>query len=88
MILTGILYIAYAFVYVISAPLRLLADVSLPAGVAQAVATASNNLAIVDTIAPVTALLAVISAFLVVEGGIFVYRLIIWVIKKLPLGMK
>lgn len=84
MITTAFITIVYAFIYAISAPLRLLSDVSLPASVANAASTASNYLANVGQIFPVNTLLDILILVLAVEGFILLYKLLNWVIRKIP----
>lgn len=62
----------------------ILPAVSLPDNIAAAAATASNYLANMNQIFPVSTLLAVLFLVLVVEGTIFFYKLIRWVYNKIP----
>lgn len=84
MIVTIILYLLYGVIYLISAPLRLLSDVSIPAGLSSAISTGSGYLASVGTFIPVDTILQVLAAMLVVEAGVLTYRLVVWVITKIP----
>jgi len=84
MIINGILYTIYYFVLGITAPFRLLPDVSLPEGVSAALTSAGSYLSILDAVIPVDTLLSVLGAFLVVETAIFTYKLIKWVYVKVP----
>lgn len=62
----------------------ILPDVSLPGDIATAANTASNYLANLDQIFPVSTLLAVLLLVLVVETAILFYKLIRWVYNKIP----
>jgi len=62
----------------------ILPAVSLPGNLTDAVNTASNYLANMNQIFPVSTLLAVLLLVLVVEGTIFFYKLIRWVYNKIP----
>lgn len=80
-LLLSVLY--YSLVALVS-PLTLLDDYALPASVASALSTAGNYLANVDALIPASTLLAVLAAFLAVEGGLFLYKGIKWIYNKIP----
>jgi len=72
---------------VITSPLRLLADATLPAGIASAVASANPYVAPLNVFAPIDVLIEVTSAVLVVETAVLSWKIINWVIRKIP-GLK
>lgn len=86
MIVYYILYILIGDVGIITYPVTLFPDVSLPAPIATAVTQASGVIGILYNIIPLTiiALFAVLATFLVVEGGIFAYKFVKWLYNKIP----
>ena len=82
MITTAILNVIYAFVYTITAPIRMLPNVSLNASTTEAIATASNYISIPSSIFPITTLITIFGIILTIEAGIIVYKIIMWA-KKL-----
>jgi len=85
MIIDIFIDIVFLFVYAITAVFRLAPDVSLPAGLTASIANASGYASAIDAFFPVHELVAVlIGVFLVYEGAYFAYKLIMWVIKKIP----
>jgi len=84
MIPSAFLYIIYGIVYGITAPLRAFSDVELPEGITSAITTMGTYLAAVEPILPIATLLAVLGIILVAETSIFVYKVIMWLIRRLP----
>lgn len=84
MITSAILTLVYWVVWLITAPLRLLPDASLPSGVASALSSAGGYASSMDTFLPITTLYSVVLAMLTVEGFILTYKAIMWGIKKIP----
>lgn len=84
MITTAILYLLYATIYLFTAPIRLLPNVSLDGNFATSVNTASTYISAFDTFIPVGTLLTIFGIFIVYELSYFSYKLIMWVIKKIP----
>lgn len=84
MITTAILYLLYGGIYVITSPLRLLSDVSLPETFAGYIITANHYIMNIDFIFPVATFLECIAFLVIVEAGIIFYRIIMWVVKKIP----
>jgi hypothetical protein len=84
MITSAILGILFVFLLGVTAPFRLLSDVTLPADIAAAINTAGSGLFIINQVLPVTTILTIFGLFLTVEGFIFVYKLIMWVLRKIP----
>lgn len=84
MITSALLYLIYGVVYLVTAPLRLLPDATLPSGVASALTSAGGYIAAIDDFVPIGTLFAVFAAVLVVEGFVFVYKVIMWGLKKIP----
>ena len=84
MITTGILYLIYLAVLALTSPLRLLNDVSLSSSLTDAITTASGYISSVNEFIPVDTLLSVLSAILVIEVAVLSYKLIMWVLTKIP----
>lgn len=74
----------FAALYAITSPLRILPDVSLPSGVTSALSSASGLLSSVDAFLPVDTMLSVLAAIIAVEVIVVGYRIIIFVITKIP----
>jgi hypothetical protein len=74
----------HALIYLLISPLRLLPDVSLESDFSQAIATAGEYISSLDAVFPVYALISAIGVLLIVEGGIFSYKGINWLIRKIP----
>ena len=84
MILNAILYIIFGVVYLVSSPLRLLPDISLPANVSGAITDLGVYLSTANQTIPLTTLAQVIGAVLTVELAIFSYKGIMWIVKRIP----
>lgn len=78
------LYTLYLVLKIILSPLTLLNDVSLTGSFASAITTANGYISVVDSILPLTTLLIIMGLFFVIEGGIFGFKLLTWIIKKIP----
>lgn len=74
----------FAALYAVTSPLRILPDVSLPSGVTSALSSASGLLSSVDAFLPVDTMLSVLAAIIAVEVIVVTYRIIIFVITKIP----
>jgi len=79
-IISGIFAVLYALTY----PIRLLPNVSLPSDLTSAISSASGLLSSVNSFLPVDTLLSVLSAIIVVELVVISYRIIVWVLTKIP----
>jgi len=84
MITTIILFLIYGLLFVIISPIRLLPDVSLPVEITQNITTFRGYLTSIDAIFPITTLLIIFGLLLSVELAIFTYKVIMWLIKKIP----
>jgi hypothetical protein len=84
MIITAVLYAIYAILYALTAPLRLLNDVVLPADFIAAMGNVGGYLQVADTILPAAALISVMSLFLIIEGSIWGFKVFNWALKRLP----
>lgn len=85
MIFAGIIEVIYLFVYAITAIIRVAPDVSLPSGMTNSIATASGYISAIDDFFPVHELIyTLVAVFIVYETAYFAYKLIMWVIRKIP----
>jgi len=84
MITDFILKAFHALIYLLLSPLRLLPDVSLESEFSQAIRSAGEYISGLDAIIPVNAFISALGVLLLVEGGIFTYKGINWLIRKIP----
>jgi len=84
MITNAIIQIFFFIVYGVTSPLRLFANVTLDNNFLASVTTASTYISSVNTLLPVTTLLTIFGLFLAFEAIYFTYKLIMWLIKKIP----
>lgn len=74
----------FAIIYVVTAPIRLLPDVtSTSFGVSQ-IATISGWVSSAVAILPMTQLFIIIGLMLAIENHVILYRALMWVITKIP----
>lgn len=84
MITTTLLYMAYGFIRMVLLPFNLLPDATLSSSATTALATAGTYLKAMDFILPVSTLLTVAGLIFGMEVIIVLYKLIMWVIRKIP----
>lgn len=83
-ILGFVLHFFYLLVFAITFPLRSLSDVSLNSNIASSLTTASGYLHSINAILPVDTMLTILGISLSFESGYLFYKIIMWVIKKIP----
>lgn len=86
MITAALLLTWYGLVLIITSPIRLLPDVSLPAGIVSSISSSNNYIAAIYQILPYTiaALLIALGIVITIEGFIILFKIINWVIRKIP----
>ena len=84
MITSAILNLFYSIMTWLSYPIRALGDASLPSGISSAISTASSALATVSMVLPISTMLLVLTFVLLVENYHFIYKVVMWVIQKIP----
>lgn len=84
MITNFILNLLFSVISFILSPILALPNVSLPADISDAITQASNSLALVNVVVPVSTILAIIGLFFVIEIGILIFKIINYVIRKIP----
>lgn len=84
MIGSFILFVLWIVVYGISSPLRLFPDVSLPSELTASISTASGSLTAMSAFIPISTILAIFAIVVAIEASIFLYKGVMWIIKRLP----
>ena len=84
MIATITLNLIYGLIWVILAPLRLLPDVSMSGEVASSIASVGSYIAPFNFVLPIATIITIILLVVSIEVGIFLYKGIMWLIKKIP----
>ena len=84
MIVTLFLNVIYYAVYPLVFLIAQLSDVSLTSAIGTAVTTASGYLAGLNVFIPVATILSILQAFIVYELAYFTFKLIYWIIKRIP----
>lgn len=84
MITSALLYIIYGFVYVVTSPLRLLPNASLPADLTAAITAINGYITALNPVLPISTILTVVGFVLSIEAFIFTYKVIMWVLKRFP----
>lgn len=74
----------YALIYLITSPIRLLPDVSLPEGFISAISNANGLLATINSVVPVDTILTLLQISLIIETAYLSYKMIMWIIKRFP----
>jgi hypothetical protein len=84
MIITAILNLLYTFISFVLLPLSLMSDVSLNSAIETSLATANGYYRSLDVILPMDTILQILGVVLTLEGAYLIYKVIMWVIKKVP----
>lgn len=84
MITQAFLFLIYGFVTAITYPLSILPDVTLNSGFGGAITAAGGYLAALNMIIPIDTLLNVFGIFIGYEIGYLTYKVVMWVIRRLP----
>jgi|FrelakmetLWP11LW_1041352.scaffolds.fasta_scaffold03255_8 hypothetical protein len=84
MITTALLYALYGLIYVITLPIRNLADVVMATDFSTAITTANGYIASLNTFIPVDTIIQILVVFVGIETAVLTYKLIMWVIRRIP----
>lgn len=84
MITSALLYLIYGLVYLITLPIVNLADVVMSTDFTTAITSTNGYLASLDSFLPMETIINILTLFLVIEGAVLTYKLIMWVIKRIP----
>lgn len=76
--------ILYNLVYFLLTPVRAFDNVTLPADITNSISTAGDYLSNLNAVFPISQVIYILAVFLAIEAGIFVYKAIQWLIKKIP----
>jgi hypothetical protein len=85
MISNFVLYLLYGVVYGLTYPIRILSDVSLSSDFTSTITTFNNYLAGLNFIFPLSTLITIIGLFLGIEVFILLYKIMNWLIRKIPM---
>jgi hypothetical protein len=64
--------------------IALLPDVSTISGIGSAISVASTYISALNNFLPMTTILIILGAFVTYETGYFTFKLIYWIIKRIP----
>ena len=84
MISSIILNILYFVIFGLTYPIRIFNDVTLPAALSDSITTAMGYLQGLDFVLPIPTLLTLIVLTCLIEGGIIIYKSVMWLIRKIP----
>lgn len=84
MITSVILYLIYGVVYTATSPLRLLDDVVVNSNFIVSIANAVTYLKAVDNYLPISELSIIIGLVLSIELALATYKIVMWIIRRLP----
>jgi len=84
MITSALIKLIYYIVFALTSPFRLLPDASLPSGLTSAISSANGYIASFNSFFPTGTMLQVLGAMLVIEVAALSYKLIMWVLTKIP----
>lgn len=84
MITTALLYVIYGLVYLITLPIRNLADVVMSTDFSTAITTANGYISSLNTFLPIDTIIQILVVFVGIETAVLTYKLIMWVIKRIP----
>lgn len=84
MILDNFIQLVYGAVYAITYPIRALPVVELPQGITDSISNVGGYLASLNDILPIDTILNILGIYLAIELALFTYKLIMWVIKRIP----
>lgn len=84
MITNFFLDVIYGVAWVLLWPLRQLPEATLPSGLTTSMASAGGYINPLSNFLPITTLFTIMGAVLVVELGIFTWKGINWLLRRLP----
>jgi len=84
MITSLILYVIYGLAWLLTAPFRLLDDVSVETGIGGAITTATQYVASLNDIIPLSTAMICVGIILGIELIVISYKIIMWVIRRIP----
>lgn len=84
MILQALIHTIYLLIYAVTSPIRLLPDVTMPVGFTNAMEQASRNISGLNNIFPIDTVLTLLKLYIIIEGAYLTYKLIMWLIRRVP----
>lgn len=81
MIISAILYLLFAFIWLLTFPLRMANDVSLSPELTNSLTDIINSISALNGWIPLLTIITVIGIIFSIEVGIATYKLIMWIIK-------
>lgn len=84
MIITALLNLIFIVLSFILTPISLLGDVSLPANFTIAITNSAGYYNSLNTLLPMDTMIQILELSLAIEGAYLTYKLIMWVIQKIP----
>ena len=84
MITDALIGIIYATIWLFTFPIRQLPNVALNSEIEAAMSEAGGYLGLVNQVFPVSTLLAIFGVVLSIEAAIFLYKIVMWIIRKIP----
>jgi hypothetical protein len=84
MVIDVIINFIYSVLTTILSPILNLPDVALPADMVNAFINMRSFLDATDFVIPYATLMAIIASMIAIEAGIMAYKVIYWLIKRIP----
>jgi len=84
MITAIFLYLVLAAIILITAPLRLLPDATLPADIATSISTISGYLTPLQVFLPVSTIFTILGLAVSIEAAILLWKGFNWLLRRLP----
>ena len=84
MIFVGLLNTLFIVLYTITAPFRLLPDVSLPSYFTTMISSVNGYLASLNTIVPIDMLLTLLQLYIYIEASYWAYKFVMLLIRRIP----
>jgi len=84
MITSALLKLIYYVIFALTSPFRLLPDATLSSNLTGAITSASGYISSFTSFLPVGTMLQILGAMLAIEVAVLSYKLIMWVLTKIP----
>jgi hypothetical protein len=84
MIIDGILNLVYGFISLVITPITSLADVTMSSSFSSSINTANGYLSSFNNFIPMDTLGQILVIFVAIELAIIIYKLIMWVVRRIP----
>lgn len=84
MIVSAIITLIYGIVFVVTYPLRSLTDVTMSSSFSSSITTANGYISSFNNFVPLDTIGQILTLFLAIEGAVLTYKLIMWLIRRIP----